>query len=151
MFRYIAGAIAIVLFAGAGFFLWKSGNADSSLIPTAPKALAATTTTADQEDEEGATTAAPPAPDERSREQKRFDRADKDRDGKVTLAEMLEPRRKPFAKLDTNGDGRLSFEEWTVKTNDKFAEADKDKNGALLPAEFATTRPKRTAKPKCSC
>jgi hypothetical protein len=38
-------------------------------------------------------------------------------------------RRKAFAKLDKNGNGALSFDEWAVKTIDKFQCADKDRTG----------------------
>ncbi|MGJ3626063.1 hypothetical protein AB5I41_02115 [Sphingomonas sp. MMS24-JH45] len=44
--------------------------------------------------------------------------------------------------MDTDGDGRLTFDEWVVKTSQRFAAADRDGSGALTPAEFATTRPK---------
>ena len=37
---------------------------------------------------------------------------------------LLAARRKAFAKLDTNGNGTLSFEEWAAKTIDKFKGAD---------------------------
>jgi hypothetical protein len=68
------------------------------------------------------------------------------------LAELVEPRRKPFAKLDVDGDGKLNFEQWAVKTIDKFEAADGDKNKALTPAEYATTAPKpKKAKPASSC
>jgi hypothetical protein len=87
-----------------------------------------------------------------NKEQKRFARADKNDDGKITLAELVEPRRKPLAKLDVNGDGKLSFEEWAVKTIDKFDEADADRSKALSPAEYATTAPKPKAKKAaCAC
>jgi hypothetical protein len=59
-----------------------------------------------------------PAADPTSKEQKRFARADKNEDGRITLAELVEPRREAFAKLDVNSDGRLSFEEWAVRTID---------------------------------
>jgi hypothetical protein len=85
----------------------------------------------------------------------RFDRADKDKNGAVALEELFQPRRKAFARLDTNGDGRLSFEEWAVRTSKRFSEADRDRNGALTRAEFATTAPRRRAasraKPGCRC
>ena len=61
------------------------------------------------------TTAPDPAAEElpralpKTREQKRFGRYDKDRDGAITRDEYLASRRKAYAKLDTNGDGRLSF------------------------------------------
>jgi hypothetical protein len=64
---------------------------------------------------------------------------------------LLEPRRKAFAKLDANGNGSLSFEEWTVKTAEKFAGADADGNGALTPQEYEKTKPKARPKPKCNC
>ena len=67
----------------------------------------------------------------KSREEKRFSRADKNKDGKIEAEELLEPRRKAFAKLDINGNGTLSFEEWAVTTIDKFKGADKDRNGWL--------------------
>ena len=62
----------------------------------------------------------------KSREQKRFSRVDKDKDGRIEKEEVLAPRRKAFAKLDTNGNGALSFEEWAAKTIDKFGGADAD-------------------------
>src|SRR3546814_1864328 len=74
--------------------------------------------------------AAPPpaAPEasEQKREERRFNRYDKDRDEAITREEYLASRRKAFAKLDVNGDGRLSFEEWAIRTTDKFAKADAD-------------------------
>lgn len=87
----------------------------------------------------------------KSREQKRFDRADRDDDGKIVLEELLQPRRKSYAKLDKNGDGMLSFEEWAHTTIDKFRKADADRNGILTRSEYATTAPKPRKKPKCSC
>src|SRR3546814_12714385 len=62
---------------------------------------------------------------EKTREQKRFDRYDKDRDDIITRDELLAPRRKAYAKLDTDHDGRLSFEEWAIATSEKFARADR--------------------------
>ncbi|MBB4615919.1 EF-hand domain-containing protein [Sphingomonas abaci] len=79
----------------------------------------------------------------RTREDKRFDRYDKDRDGQVTRDEYLAQRRKAFAKLDRDGDGHLSFDEWAVKATTKFAAADRDRSNAMDRAEFATTAVKR--------
>lgn len=59
-----------------------------------------------------------PTADPKGKEQKRFRRADKNDDGRVSLVEMIEPRRKAFVKIDKNADGALSFEEWDVKTID---------------------------------
>ncbi len=96
--------------------------------------------------------APPPQASERTREEKRFSRYDKDRNGAVARAEYLGGRQKGFAKLDANGDGRLSFDEYAVKAVVKFAAADKDRNGGLNATEFATTRVirKPVVRPKCA-
>lgn len=143
MWRFAAGVMATLLLVGAGF-LWMSPQA-APLTPRriAPPLAQGTDTPAPLPD------AAPSAP-ARTREQKRFDRYDKDRDAIITRDEYLTSRRKAFAKLDKDGDGRLSFDEWVVRTTDKFAKADADRSGTLNPAEFATTAVKRkplTARP----
>ncbi|MGR6327919.1 EF-hand domain-containing protein [Sphingomonas sp. XXL09] len=60
-------------------------------------------------------------------------------------------RRKAFVKLDTNGDGRLSFDEWAIKATTKFAAADRDHSGAMDPTEFATTAVKRKSPSRAKC
>jgi hypothetical protein len=157
MLRFAAGAGSALLLMLGGFFVWQSvAQGESSL--TAPDFVAPEYAA---EEEEGGSSvgaqegpAVPPSADSRTKEQKRFDRADKDKNGAIALEELFQPRRKAFARLDTNGDGRLSFEEWAVRTSKKFGEADRDRNGALTRAEFATTAPRRRApvrKPGCSC
>ncbi|MBX3594076.1 EF-hand domain-containing protein [Sphingomonas sp.] len=152
MWRYLAGGVAALLMAGAGVFLFQSGAAPDPLPSAPPPARVQSGTDAAASEELPTIREAPSAP-ARSREQKRFDRYDKDRDEKITLAELTQPRRKAFAKLDRNGDGKLSFEEWSLRTIEKFDKADADRSGALNRAEFATTAPKRKAKtaPKCDC
>lgn len=146
MWRYFVGGIAALLMAGAGIFLFR-GSAAPEPVPPAPRIAQ----TGAAEEAAPQSVAEVPRAD-RSREEKRFDRNDKDKNGTVTLAEMQQPRRKAFAKLDKDGDGKLSFEEWTVRTSTKFAEADKDKSGGLTRAEFAATAPKRRASgPRCDC
>ena len=112
-------------------------------VPLVQQAAAQTTTDA----EDPAVPEAAPA----TREQKRFNRYDKDRDGRITRDEYLAARRKAFAKLDANGDGRLSFDEWAIKATTKFAAADKDASGAMTAAEFATTAVKRKAPSRAKC
>lgn len=129
MWRYLAGAVGALLLAGGGLVLWQSLNASPPLTPSAPTATA-----------ESAALVDPPAASEKTREEKRFQRYDKDRDGKVAREEFLATRRKAYAKLDTNGDGRLSFEEWSLKTSERFAKADGDKSATLTAEEFALTR-----------
>jgi hypothetical protein len=92
-----------------------------------------------------------PEAGDKTREQKRFDRYDKDRNGQVTREEYLAQRRKAYAKLDTNHDGVLSFDEWAVKAETKFAAADGDRSGAMNPTEFAATAVKRNARPRPKC
>ncbi len=144
MLRYIAGAVSALLLVAASFFIWRSYAQSDDLVPSAPEAAVET-------GERGAV-AEPPEATEKSREEKRFSRADKNEDGRITLEELYQPRRKAFAKLDGNGDGRLSFEEWAVSTTEKFTGADADRSGWLSPTEFETTRPKTKARPKrCAC
>jgi hypothetical protein len=88
----------------------------------------------------------------KSREEKRLGGSDKDKNGRIEAEELFAPRRMAFAKLDKNGNGTLSFEEWAVKTVDKFGGADRDRSGWLSPAEFATTAPKPVKRrAACSC
>jgi len=146
MLRFFAGVGSALLLIAAGFFFWQGRAEREDPIPPPPARPAMTAPFSLQ------TPAAPPAASEKTKEEKRFARADKDKDGGIAREEMMAPRRKAYAKLDTNGDGRLSFEEWAVKTVEKFAAADADRNGALTPAEYATTRPKPSrTKKKCAC
>ena len=147
MARFIAGAAACLLFVTGAFLLWQGRAQDSSMLPDAPPAVAGQPSMV-------VAGSVPQAPEAtaKSREQKRFSRADKDKDGKIAKEELLAPRRKAYAKLDANGDGRLSFEEWAVKTLDKFSDADRDRSGWLAPAEYASTAPKPAKrKPACAC
>ncbi|MFL6754784.1 MAG: histidine kinase, partial [Sphingomicrobium sp.] len=87
----------------------------------------------------------------KNREERRFSRADKNKDGKIESEEIFAPRRKAFAKLDANSNGALSFEEWSAKTIEKFHGADADRTGWLTPAEYATTAPPPPKHKRCSC
>ena len=95
--------------------LWQGGAENASALPAAPKPRVATPFTVVPP-----TLPEAPASTPKTREQKRFGRADKDDDGRITAAELFDPRRKAFAKLDTNGNGTLSFEEWAAKTVDQI-------------------------------
>lgn len=87
----------------------------------------------------------------RTREEKRFGRYDKDRDGAITREEYLVSRRKAYAKMDANRDGALQFDEWAGKTLAKFSGADGDGSGTMTAAEFATTAVKRTPRSRPTC
>lgn len=146
MSRFFAGALSALLLTTGIFFIWQGRAQQPDVIATAPPpAMLA------KPGQALAPIPVAPSADPKSKEEKRFARADKNDDGRITLAELVEPRRKAYAKLDVNGDGKLSFEEWAIKTIDKFEDADADKDKGLTPAEYATTAPKRRAKPACSC
>ena len=148
MLRFLTGAGAATLLLLAGFFIWKGvANRNENPVPAAP---AATEAAADVP----MTPGQPPAADARSREQRRFDRADRDNDGRVTLEEMTWQRRRNFQRLDADRNGQLSFEEWASATLRRFAQADANNDRALNRAEFATTAPRqrRTASAaRCDC
>lgn len=155
MLKFAAGAGAALFLVLSGFFIWKSvAQSDPSL--TVPDY--ATSDFAYQDEEGGAGEEAPdvpPAADTRNKEQRRFDRADKDKNGIIVLDELYQPRRRAFARLDKNGDGRLSFDEWAIRTATRFSEADRNRDRQLNRQEYATTAPRRRApargKANCSC
>ncbi|HEX6374379.1 MAG TPA: EF-hand domain-containing protein [Allosphingosinicella sp.] len=146
MIRLVAGGASALLLIAAGFFILKSRAEADDPIPPAPAPSAAYSRPFT-----GPGFAAPPAATERSKAQKRFARADRDRDGRITLGEQLQPRRKAFARADRDGNGSLSFEEWAAGTAERFAKADKDRSGWLSPAEYEASKPKAKPKPKCRC
>lgn len=144
MRRFLAGALASFLMLTGAFLLWQGRAEEGPKLPPAPPKSPTPAMVIQKP-------VTAPEATEKSREEKRFDRADRDNDGKIVLAELLQPRQKDYAKLDTNHDGKLSFEEWAHTTIDKFKGADGDRNGLLTRAEYATTAPPPPKKPRCSC
>ena len=148
MLRFLTGAGAATLLLLAGFFIWKGiAQRGDNPVPAAPVETASAA-------DVPVTPGRPPAADARTREQRRFDRADRDHDGNVTVEEMTFQRRRNFQRLDANHDNQLSFDEWASSTLRKFAEADANHDRALNRAEFAATapRPRRTASAaRCDC
>lgn len=143
--RFLAGAAACFLLITGAFLLWQARGEQRAELPPAPAPTAETRAPI------AATPARAPEATPKSREEKRFARADKNDDGLIQADELLAPRRKAFAKLDKNGDGRLGFEEWAVKTIDKFNGADRDRSRTLTASEYATTAPPPPKKKSCSC
>lgn len=135
MKKYLALAGSVLLLVVAGVFAWRGIAQDAGEDPIPPAPARAEAATGSQRP------ATPPSADERTKEQRRFDRADRDENGRITLAELYEPRRKAYDRLDTNRDGRLSFEEWAVRTSTKFGEADRNRDGQLDRTEYARTAP----------
>jgi hypothetical protein len=146
MWRFFAGAAACFLLLTGAFLLWQS-RAQGPSLPAAPTPLAAAASSlfgASQQLEA-------PEASPKNREEKRFSRYDKDKDGKVESAEYFAARRKNFEKLDLDHNGALSFQEYAVKGIEKFQGADKDRSGWLTAAEFATTAAPPPKHKTCSC
>jgi EF hand len=154
MNRMLVGALGALLLVASGLFWWQGRAAVST--PAIPSHLALASAPPTDEalpDSDAGDAVGPGLPEasEQSREQKRFDRLDKNRDGKITRTEMLSPRVKDFRKLDVDGNNLLTFDEWAVTTDNRFKAADKNGDGILSREEFATTRPKKPKKPACKC
>lgn len=149
MRKLVVGGAAAVLLAVGAVLLWmginQSSDSAAAAIPPPPE-LPDTAG-----DAVGAAPPEPPSARAATREERRFQRYDRNRDGIVSRIEMLSTRTNAFKALDTDGNNLLSFEEWAVKTSDRFAGADADRSGGLTPAEFATTAPPRPARPRCGC
>ena len=150
MNRIVLGAIAALLFVSAGLFWWQ-GRAESEQGTAPPSLAAAPLAGAALPDPASMRGPAPPEVSAVSREQRRFDRLDRDRDARITANEMLAPRADAFRKLDLDHNNLLTFEEWSVRTANRFKGADADGNGVLMRDEFATTKPKAAKAPECRC
>ena len=137
--RLAALAGALLLAIGA-LSLWLSadrGRADAASVP--PPAEVAAVSAPDAAADRLETPAPRP---EKSREEQRFARADRDDDGRIAQAEYLHARRRNFDKLDRNADGVLQFAEYAASGIAKFASADTDRDGHLDGGEYAATAPK---------
>jgi hypothetical protein len=155
MLRYVYGAGSALLLILAGFFIWRIQAQPEQSLPQAP-----VSSEADEEVEDGDAPSAqgrprrPPSAPERSKEERRFNRADRNNDGRVSREELLQPRQKAFQRLDANRNGSLSFEEWAARSITKFGTADANRDGALTRQEYATTAPRPRPRPKgqnCAC
>ena len=145
MLRFIAGALCSLLVVTGAFLIWQLHAARSGAAQTtsAPASTGSSWF--------GGPTLKAPEATEKSREEKRFSRYDKNKDGKIQADKYLAARHKNFDKLDANHDGRLSFEEYASKAIEKFHGAG-GRKGWLTEAEFATTAPVRKPhKTTCAC
>ncbi len=138
MWRYLGGAASMLVLMGIGFFLVREMAASQVPLPAPP---------AEAVEGEASAPLKAPVADEATKEEKRFNRIDRDKNGAIAKAEFLYTRQRAFQRLDANGDGAISFDEYAAKTSEKFAKADGDKSGVLDRKEFATTRVIRKAKP----
>jgi hypothetical protein len=145
MLRFLAGAAACFLLLTGAFLIWQSRAERAPGLPSAPAARAASAFSFDS----GSLQA--PEASAKTREEKRFARYDKDKDGKVEAGEYLAARKRNFDKLDIDHNGVLSFQEYAAKGIDKFNAAG-GRKGWLSAAEFvATAPPPAKHKLGCSC
>ena len=156
MNRIVLGAVSALLLAGAGLFWWQGKASVSASAPPAqllsePDATGLPIEELPSEDGDGMQGAGLPGASAATREEKRFNRLDRNRDNLVTRTEVLQPRVAAFRKLDTDHNNLLSFEEWSVVSSNRFKKADGDGNGSLTRPEFATTKPKDSNKASCAC
>lgn len=161
MSRIVLGAVAALLFVSAGMFWWQGRAAVERGAPPPDLSGAGTTEPLPIElPSAGAHARGAALPGNGkaavSREERRFARYDRNRDGSIARVEMLSTRVKSFQKLDTNHDNLLSFEEWAVKTSSRFRQIDRNADGIVSRAELddfyrakeATAKAKRA---RCSC
>ncbi|HVR89638.1 MAG TPA: hypothetical protein VHG29_00910 [Novosphingobium sp.] len=156
MNRIVLGAVAALLLVSAGMFWWQGRAATEAGAPLPDMAAV------DDDDPEtepllptadgrGLRGAVLPSANEATREERRFNRLDRDLDGKITRNELLSTRVRDFRKLDVDGNNLLSFEEWAVRTSNRFKGADGNGDRVLTRQEFATTKPKPSQEPRCNC
>jgi EF hand len=146
MLRFFAGAASCFLLLTGAFLIWQSRADAPRGLPAAPQPRAYGASMLSAAQPLQAPEASPA-----SREEKRFSRYDKNKDGKVQAQEYLAARQRNFAKLDIDHNGALSFQEYAVKGIEKFNAAG-GRKGWLSPAEFvATAPPPAKHKPGCSC
>ena len=98
MNRVILGAVSALLLAGAGLFWWQGQASINASAPppqqlSEPEASGLPLEELPDEDGEGLQgPSLPPGISEASREEKRFNRLDRNRDNVITRVEMLQPR-----------------------------------------------------------
>ena len=136
MLRFLTGAGSATLLLLAGFFIWK-GVASRAENPV-PNAPVETASAADIPEVPGQ----PPSADARTREQRRFDRADRDNNGNVTLEEMTYQRRRNYQRLDANHDGVIDETE-IANASAALKTLDKNGDGKLTMDELMGPRPPR--------
>lgn len=145
MWRFFAGVAACFLLLTGAFLIWQSPAQQGPKLPDAPPARAASASLFAPE-----TRLEAPEASQKSREERRFSRYDKNKDGKVQSGEYLAARQRNFEKLDADHNGALSFQEYAVSGIEKFNAAG-GRKGWLSPAEFVATAPPPPKKPKCGC
>jgi hypothetical protein len=154
MTRSLIGAIAAIFLLLGGFMIWQGTSATPDVavdVLPPPQAGPAEPLPVGDTNLRGAPPPEIPEATKLSREQRRFMRHDRDRNGIISRIELMSSRTTAFRRLDRDGNNLLSFEEWAVATSERFGGADDDRSGGLTPAEFATTAPPQRRRSECRC
>ncbi len=155
----LAGAVMLWVSADNGRAVAVTSASRTMVAPAEPPAEEASELVLPEPDlsmPEDPVLRAPHAPT-KTAEERRFDRLDRNRDGRIQQAEYLAQRKRNFDRLDVNGDGMLSFAEYAASGIRRFAELDRDGNRTLDRAEFAASAPRPRAqtlaarRPDCVC
>lgn len=153
--KYLIGGIIAILALSAGLFIWQSNANPPLAIPNEPLPEPALIDRLPQANVDapqvGDAPPTPPSASKLSREERRFNRYDLDRNDQISRIEMMSSRTKAFKKLDVDGNNLLTFEEWAISTSDRFAKADANADMLLTRNEFKSTKSKSTPKPRCKC
>ncbi len=151
MSRFVWGAVSALLLAAAGMFFWRSADRSAAAVPELSAPPVAELDDVPNTRLAFANLPKAPSASPESKEEKRFARYDKDKNGAISGGEYLLSRRKAYDRLDVNHDGVLQFAEYATKTMLKFSKADADRSGGLNRAEFVTTKAVRKAHRKPDC
>lgn len=152
MGRFIAGSISALLLATAGLFWWQGrASQEERAVTASPEPPSDDSLPEGDANAFGEAPPMPPSATTRTREERRFDRYDRDRDNIITRNEMMASRARDFRKLDSDGNNLLTFDEWAARTGERFVAADANKDGKLVRPEFAATAPEKAKKPACKC
>jgi hypothetical protein len=146
MLRFFAGVASCFLLMTGAFLLWQSRAERAPISPAGSGSVSRGSSLFG-----GSAPLEAPEASAKTREEKRFSRYDKNKDGKVQADEYLAARRRNFDKLDLDHNAALSFQEYAAKGIEKFNAAG-GRKGWLSPAEFVTTAPPQVKhKAACSC
>ncbi len=158
MWRFLAGVGSALLLITGGVVLWRNQAPAANTVATVAPDMGVTLPKIPDPGPPVDSTLTPddfpdlPQASEKTKEQKRFERYDKNKNNHIDLEEFISGQRRSFQKMDLNHDGVLSFEEYAAKRVEKFRKADANSDNVLTPEEFATTAIKhKPSKAKCAC
>ena len=146
-------AVCALLLTGAELCWWQARAATEHSAP--PPSLAAGGPASEEplsfDHAGGLRGAAPPEADPVTREQKRFDPLDCNREGRIAANEMLAPSRGGLPQARCRSQQSAVIPGLAVRTIKQFSGADANHDGALTRKEFATTKRNSGEHLACRC